>query len=85
VLTIQRRGGGDVEPVLLCTACQKALSLKDAWLAFDALTEAQPQSQGKWVHKRCADGEAERLFQSRRITLWRGRDVLDKLLRATEG
>jgi hypothetical protein len=84
VLVIRRRAGGDVEPSLVCTMCRKSLNLQDSWLAFTPVSESDPQSAGVWVHKGCLDGQAMSMFRTPRLVLWRGVDVLNRLLRATE-
>jgi hypothetical protein len=83
MLTLRRlRGSGDLEPMLRCSACQRALRIQEAWLAWNAtMLDAEP----KWLHRDCHKGQAAALFGSQRLLLWRVSDVFCRLLRATEG
>jgi hypothetical protein len=81
VIHIQHRGDM-VEPVMVCAVCAKPLALKDCWLAFRALEPAHQSSEGQFVHRRCVDGHAKTVLQGERFVMWRGADVLERLLRA---
>jgi hypothetical protein len=87
MLMMRRRGGaaGDIEPVLCCQVCHRAMSLREAWLGFPVVTERTPQCQAVWLHKDCASGQAVALFDTPKMTLWRATDAFHRLLRATEG
>jgi hypothetical protein len=75
------RGLEDVEPELYCGICQRAMSLKEAWLAFAPVSERRPESQGLCVHKNCLDGAAMTHLQSAHVVLWKGLDVVQRLMR----
>lgn len=81
MFVILRKGyGADFEPQLRCAVCQKKLPLHESWLAFHALSEEAPEAEASWVHKPCLDGRAQGVLRSARVTLWRGVDLLTRLL-----
>jgi hypothetical protein len=84
MLTVRRRGITDLEPVLTCAVCARVLLLAQAWLGFVSPTDEHPSQAGRWLHRACSDGRARALFGADRVTLWRARDCLERLLRATE-
>lgn len=84
MFVVRKKGYGDIVPLLLCDACRKELPLNQAWLGFVPLSDEQPQSEGIWLHQRCSNGRVKTLFKSRRMLLWRGFDLFQKLLRQTE-
>jgi hypothetical protein len=87
MLMVRRRGGaaGDLEPILCCQVCHRVMALKDAWLGFPAVTEQTPQRQAVGLHRECASGQVDTLFDTPKMTLWRATDYFHRLLRATEG
>jgi hypothetical protein len=77
--------GDMLQPVLpLCPACRLPVSVVRDWLGFPALDPGQSPVEGKFIHRACVDGNAARVFGCEHITLWRGRDVLAKLLSLSE-
>jgi hypothetical protein len=86
MLTIRLKGsgGGEVSPALICTACRASMSLHEAWIAFPAVTDANPEGVGIWIHKQCLSGNTLRLVGSARTTLWRALDYLSRILRDTQ-
>jgi hypothetical protein len=73
--------GDSVQPGLRCAVCQLSLPISAAWVAFRPLGHGLTESPGTFVHKACADGHAERLFQTNQLVLWQATDVLSRLLR----
>jgi hypothetical protein len=71
MFAMRRRGGDDVEPMLLCVVCRKPVALRDGWVGFHPVTADHPQSAGQWLHRACLNGQAETLFGGRRVVLWR--------------
>jgi hypothetical protein len=44
MFAMRRRGGDDVEPVLICAICRRPLPLRDSWLGFRTVTSDRPSS-----------------------------------------
>jgi hypothetical protein len=80
-IMIQRHGWEDFEPYLWCSLCGKPFaSIGEAWLSFAPLTEGVEEREAMFTHRRCVDGEAQRLFGTSAVTHWRARDALARLL-----
>jgi hypothetical protein len=84
MFAMRRRGGDDVEPMLLCVVCREPLPLRDGWVGFRPVTADRPSSDGQWLHRACLNGQAETLFGEKRVVLWRGIDVLHRLANTIE-
>jgi hypothetical protein len=76
-----RREGDAIVPELCCEVCQCPLPLPRAWVAFPALGANQVHSRGVWAHRACIDGECRTRLGCERVVLWRGSDLLARLLR----
>jgi len=69
-----------VEPRLACHLCRRAVAVEQGWLAFVPPSVETPQTATLLVHQRCLDGQAEHLFGSQHVTLWRLSDALGRAL-----
>jgi hypothetical protein len=62
--------------VLCCAVCQKPLTLDTAWLSFPPGADGV---EGKWLHRRCGDGQLAQLWGSPHVTLMRGEAALQAM------
>jgi hypothetical protein len=62
---------GDADLALLCTVCKKPFrTLSEAYIGHVRPTEGPPLAT-QWVHKKCADGNLERIFGANEVRLHR--------------
>jgi len=79
-MLVALQSDGDADLALLCTVCQQSFrTLSEAYVGHIKPTEGPPLAT-KWVHKKCSDGNLERIFGATEVRLHRGDWALRTML-----
>jgi hypothetical protein len=74
-MTIVRQSGG-LTVELRCAVCAQRLSLTTGWFAFPPV-DADNNTTGRWLHRRCLDTHVKALFGTAAVTLIRADAVFE--------